>query len=156
MIHRPKREGISLLEVLISVTILSGSVLALASLISLANERARMVEEQSIAMRLAQSKMAEANAGIIPLTSQGFTPFDSTEAPPESEWEWSIDAETGDYEGLWTVTITVRAGRSITNLPPVTLTKMMIDPLSRGTTLDEAKIAGEEDTGEDTEGGTME
>src|SRR5947209_7590192 len=92
-----KRRGFSLLEVVVATAIF------LLGLIAIGGDRAVEVQQQSQAIQLCQSKMAEVIAGVVPLGSQGETPFDE-----EPDWSWSIDAEQqGDAASLWTVKITV-------------------------------------------------
>lgn len=137
------REGVSLLEVILSVSILVGAIAALGGLIDASSKRARLIEERSLAMQLCQSKMAEVSAGIVSLEGQAQGSFEDTEADPD--WEYSIDVEPAEFEGLYTVTVIVNNRRSPGR--EYSLRQIVLDPQMRGTTLDEAKIAGSDEEG---------
>src|SRR5207245_807929 len=95
-------------------------------------DRALEVTQQSQAIRLCQSKMAEVVSGVVSLTSQPDAPFDE-----DPDWNWSIDAEQqGDGANLWTVKITVRPANTNGPKGQASLTQIVFDPAQRGSTLD--------------------
>lgn len=151
MIAQPvsNRQGTSLLEVILALSILLGSVAALGTLLDSSNRQAEEMEERSLGMQLCQSKMAEIAAGIEPMDSQSNAPFEEFEAP--EGWEWSVEVEDAEFLGLYKVTVMVQNMNSFVGSPEITLSQMVLDPTARGTNLDEAKIAGEEETEEGTE-----
>ena len=97
------RRGLSLLEVLVALAIFLLSFVAIGRLVTLAGDQALEVQYQSQAARLAQSKLNEVIAGVVPLQGAASGTFDEDE-----DWHWSIDTEqNGNIANLWTVTVTV-------------------------------------------------
>jgi hypothetical protein len=121
---------LSLLEVLVSLTIFLLGMIAIGRLINLAGDQALQVKLESQATQLCQAKLAEVQAGVVPLSSQGDMPFD--DAP---DWNWSLDAQQDSSTGLWQVK--VKVSRQDTSGPKVEceLNQFMLDPSLRGNTL---------------------
>jgi len=126
---RVGRRGVTLLEVLVSLSIFLFSLIAIAHLISVSAQRAVDVQEESRATQLAQSKLAEVVWGIEPLGSSGGT-FD------DPDWSWSQESNQADLTGLWNVKITVRKERSDGTAHEFSLNQMVLDPSYRGSTFD--------------------
>jgi hypothetical protein len=77
--------------------------------------------------RLAQSKLAEVEAGAIPVTGGGSGTCDD-----EPTWNWTVDSSPATLPNLYLVTVTLShdlGGRQIT----VTLTQNVFDPQKMGT-----------------------
>ncbi len=122
------RPGISLLEVLVALGVFLLSLVAIFRLVTFASERAVDVHYESRALQLCQSKMAEAIAGVVPVSSpQSETPFDE-----DSDWSWSMDSEQGNVAGLWNVTVRVSRQRPDGSKMEVALSRMILDPSLRG------------------------
>jgi general secretion pathway protein I len=130
--RRPRRGGLTLLEVVISLAIFLFSLAAIAQLIRSASDRAMQAQFRQRAVFLCQSKLSEFAAGVQPMGSQGDTPFDD----PDSAWHWSANCDNSTATGLWTVQVTVTGPEGASNGVSVTLTQMMLDPTVRGNTMD--------------------
>jgi prepilin-type N-terminal cleavage/methylation domain-containing protein len=125
-----RRRGLSLLEVLVSLVIFLLGMIAIGRLLDIAGDQAFQIKLQSQATQLCQAKLAEVQAGVVPLSSQGDMPFD--DAP---DWNWSLDAQQDSGTGLWQVKIKV--SRQDVTGPKVEceLNQFMLDPSLRGNTL---------------------
>jgi general secretion pathway protein I len=136
--RRTRRSGFSLFEVLLALAIFLLAIGALSQTIFLANEQALAAEHKARATQLCQSKLAEVIAGVVPLESQNQTPFEEDE-----NFVWSLECQSGQAEGLWNVKVYVARLRSDgTILEDCTLTQMVLDPTSRGSTQDAVVVAG--------------
>lgn len=124
---RRQRRGLSLLEVLVALSIFLFALIGLGRLVELGGDRALDVQQQARGTQLCESKMAEVASGVVPLSSQGDTPFDD-----DPNWQWSLDCEQGNVTGLWTVTVTVKRQRANGTTQQSTLTQMLLDPTYRG------------------------
>ncbi len=123
------RSGLTLIEVLVALAIFLLSYVAIIRLISLGEDQALEIRWQSEGTRLAQSKMAEVVAGVIPLLSQSDQPFDNTGS---SAWNWSMSCEQETIPNLWQAEVTVSRDRPDGSLFEVTLSRLVIDPTTRG------------------------
>jgi prepilin-type N-terminal cleavage/methylation domain-containing protein len=135
MIVFPKRlaprSGLSLLEVLVALAIFLFSLVALGRLVTLGADRALEVEQRGHAAVLCRSKLAEVAAGVIPLSSQGDTPFDE-----DPDYTWSLDCEQGNVSGLWQVKVTVTRERKDGQKIQIALAQYLLDPSLRGSAMD--------------------
>ena len=126
---RSVRHGFSLLEVLLSLAIFLMSLVALGQLISIGGDMARDVQWMSRSLMLAESRMAELIAGSLPLSSVAETPCDE-----DTDFSWSVDAETGATTGIYQVTVTISRQRPDGSKFETKLNQMVLDPTIRGTT----------------------
>jgi type II secretion system protein I len=122
------RRGLSLLEVLVALTIFLFALIAISKLIDLGSQTAVEMDLRSQGASLAQSKLSEVIAGVVPLSSQSESPFDN-----DSDWVWTLDAEQDDIPGLYRVKIVVSHDMP-TGKVQVTLAQYVLDPNSRGST----------------------
>jgi hypothetical protein len=134
------RAGLSLLEVLAALTIFLFSLIALGRLIDVGGERARDVQYLSRASMIAQTKMSEVMAGVLPLTG-------SPESPAEDDpnWTWSVEATADGTPNLYHVTVTVSRALPDGSRFEVKLNQFVLDPAARGNTDGSATTA--DDTG---------
>jgi Tfp pilus assembly protein PilV len=120
------RTGLSLLEVLLSLTIFLIALGAIVSLVDHGSNRSADAALQTTATRLAQSKLAEVEAGAVSLTASSSDTF-----PVEPEWTWSVEPGTPPAPNLYPVTVRVSrqyGGR----LFEFSLTQMVFDPAQMG------------------------
>jgi len=100
--------GFSLLEVILALAILSGSVAVLGEVTRGAMENARIARDVTVAQLLCESKMAEVAAAITPAEMVTGVPFDETDDPALLDWLYTIEVESIDEEGgLLVVRVTV-------------------------------------------------
>jgi Tfp pilus assembly protein PilV len=119
-----RRAGLSLLEVILSLAILIMSMSALGLLIDMGSDHERTARLSNTAARLAQSKLAEFEAGI--------TTLDQTEGEFENDPGWTWTAEVQDQgSNLYQVTVTVAT--TARGQPfEFSVAQMMLDPTYRG------------------------
>lgn len=133
---RHRRPGLSLLEVLVALSIFLFSLIAIGQLITLSGEIARDVQQQGLAAQMAQSKMAEVNAGAIALSSVNDSPFDD-----DPDWQWSMDVTADSTPGLNRVEVRVFRSRSDGSRVESKLSQIVLDPSIRGSATDAASAA---------------
>ncbi len=123
---RRRRPGITLIEVLLALTILLLALAAIGQLVDVGSDHGIQARFHVRGTRLAQAKLAECEAGVIPLSGGEGTFTDDDEA-----WSWSVDAQPDAATNLYRVTVTVsRDNRG--KLFEITLAQMMYDPALMG------------------------
>jgi type II secretion system protein I len=133
--YAPFSRGLTLLEVIVAMSILLFSSLAIYHLVSIGTDRALDVQFHAKASMLCQSKLAELMFGGEPLSSSAAQSFKE-----EPEWQYEIDASDGDVTGLKKVRVTVKLEREGRTFVAVSLSRMILDPTMRGSTFD--KLTG--------------
>src|SRR5438270_379146 len=78
------RRGLSLIEVLLALAIMLMSLVAIGRLVDFGADRGLDARLNTQGARLAQAKMAEVEAGVIPLEGTAGGQFDD-----HPEWSWS-------------------------------------------------------------------
>ena len=109
---RSNRVGLSLLEVLLSIAILGGSLAVIGELVRMGaihGLNTRLISEANI---LCDAKMAELSAGVLELQSYG-----PTEIEENKEFYFSANVEDSSQLGLLFVTVNV--GQAGSNDDPV-------------------------------------
>ena len=101
-------DGFTLLEIILSLAILAGSLAALGEVMRSANLNAALAEDETRAQILAASIMDELAAGSRQLTAIQQTPLDTTDSPP---WMYSI--ETGQTQFNELVAVRVRVEQQV-------------------------------------------
>src|SRR5579884_1176726 len=127
--HSHRRQGITLLEVIVATAVFLFAISALLRLVSFAEARAVDVRQKNHATALAQSKLGEVLAGIVPLTTEEPQPFDA----PDSDYEWSLSANPSSVSsGLYAVTVTVTHRGTNGSAMQVAMSRMVLTPSYRG------------------------
>jgi type II secretory pathway pseudopilin PulG len=124
--HRSaRRPGLSLLEVLLALAIFIIALAAIGTLIGGANDRGAEARLFNTAARLAQSKLAEFEAGV-----SSFNETSGSFPAPDDAWQWTAQADL-QTSNLYLVTVTVSrdlGGRRF----EFSLGQMMLDPSLKG------------------------
>jgi len=126
-----RRDGLSLLEVLVSLAIFLMALTALTYLVNTSSNLAAQGRLRGRAAQLARSKMNEFAAGAIPLQPQPDASFDE-----EPDYRWSADVGGGAAQGLFTVTVTVTYRPDDPYPTVVSMSRMILDPAVTGSTQD--------------------
>ena len=96
--------GFTLLEVILSLAILAGSLAALGEVMRSADRSASTAEDETQAQILAASVMDELLSGSRELTTVDHAAFNTTDDPP---WVYSIEIEQTTYDELVAVRVRV-------------------------------------------------
>lgn len=136
---QPGRWGLSLLEVVLALVILSTSMVAIGQLMMIGARHSTTVQEQGRGLQYAQSLLDAVAVGVIPMESSGFSPIDT-----DPEWQYSLEVQDNSVAGLNVVVATVEviaqqpyalaastAGASNVPTKPSTvqLTRWIVDPI---------------------------
>lgn len=128
----------TLLEVLIALAIFFMSIMAISNLVDMARERAEEAGQRSIALLVAESKVAEMKAGVTALAS-GNGNWDT-----DDRYIWTADVQA---LGPVLYQVTVTAQRDGFSRSKVELVQYLADPQALGSTMD----AIPEETGDGTD-----
>lgn len=128
-----KRSGLTLMEVLVSLAIFLLSLGAIGQLISVGSDYALAAQFKQEGTFLCYSKLAELEAGAEPLQNQNGAAFQN-----DPNWTWSCTCQSMQQQPpmLMQVQVTVQRQRQFGSPIVVTMSKMIIDPANRGSTLD--------------------
>lgn len=122
------RAAFSLIEVLLAMAILLLALAAISQLVGIGSDSGLQARFTMRGTRLAESKMAEIEAGAIPLDSA--TQGGSFEGD-DSAWTWACDVQPANATNLHQVTVTVK--RDFRGTPfEITLARLMLDPAFTG------------------------
>lgn len=143
-----RRTGLTLMEVLCALAIFLLALVGIGTLVTQSSDRAILIQQQIEATRLCQSKMAEIDAGAIPLQSVENQPFDE-----DDTWLWSLQCEQGSVTGLWQVNLRVSRQQRDGSYVESSLFRYLLDPTLRGSTFD-AGVPLAEDSATGTTGTT--
>ena len=138
-----RRQGLTLLEVLIALAIFFMSIMAISNLVDMARERAEEAGQRSIALLVAESKVAEMKAGVTALSS-GNGNWDT-----DDRYIWTADVQA---MGPILYQVTITAQREGFSRSKVELVQYLADPQALGSTMD--AIPEETGAGTDTSGTT--
>jgi general secretion pathway protein I len=141
------RHGLTLIEVLLALAILLMSLAAIGQLVDVGSDRGLDARFHVIGTRLAQAKLAEFEAGVIPIDGGSGTCDDE----PEWSWEVSSSAETATnlYRVTATVHRTVRGKRF-----EIALGQLVYDPAMTGSAAQAQKPSQADVDSAEVNGGT--
>ncbi len=117
------RRGLSLLEVILAIAILGGSMAVIFELVRIGVISAIETRVRSEANILCDAKMAEVSAGVIELK-----PIAATIIAESPTWMYSVDVrESPGQLGLLVVTVTVEQAQ-VANPISMSIVRFMPDP----------------------------
>lgn len=119
---RKNQSGFSLLEVILAIAILGGSMVVIGHGFFLGYRSVRNARMIGTGNRLADSAMAELAAGVVEPTS-----VSSKAIPNEDGWVYSIEIEDAPVPGLLSAVVKVENTRFQPNVA-ISITRMVIDP----------------------------
>jgi len=96
--------GFTLLEIILALAILAGSLAALGEVMRLSDQTSERTGDETQAQILAESVMAELEAGYLQFAAVDNAPFDLATDPP---WTYSIALEPTQYDELVLVRVKV-------------------------------------------------
>ena len=106
-----RKAGFSLLEVILALAILAGSIAMLGEANQMALKNAEGARDLAHAQLLCESKMSEIVTGITSTDSVSNAQFDATMTdsldPSGAGWLYSIESQSASKQGLLTVRVTV-------------------------------------------------
>jgi prepilin-type N-terminal cleavage/methylation domain-containing protein len=118
------RHGFSLLEVILAMAILVGSLAVLSQLVDLGSGSAVEARMRTDAILRCESKMQELVAGVLPIESVSSVPFED-----DPNWQWSVEVASDLTEGLLAVIVTVdQAGTTSPTPISFQLYRLIRDP----------------------------
>jgi prepilin-type N-terminal cleavage/methylation domain-containing protein len=135
--RRPRRRGMTLLEVITALAIFLLAMVVFSQIITLGTDTALETQFRGEAAEKCASKLNEVLIGAIPLSSQSDVPFED-----DPNWTWSLDAEEGNVANLWNVTVHVSRQRgSGQRMEYCALNQMVLDPSVRGSSFDTIAVS---------------
>lgn len=132
----PRGRGFSLLEIILSLTILGGAMAVLGEAVRSGMHNARIARDLTDAQLYCESKLSEIEAGLLttdPVTDVPIEPMqdsvlESSTDSFETGWLYSIESQVIDEAGLVQVAVTVSQDPAITKDPVrFTLTRLILD-----------------------------
>ena len=144
--RRPARRGLSLVEVLLALAIMLLSLAAVSQLMNIGTSRGIEARLYARGVRLSQAKMAELEAGVVPLDQ----PTNGTFDDPDSDWSYTIDSQPQGVPNLYTVTVKVSRDNKGKTFE-VALGQLIYDPRYQGAA--GAAVSGTSTTTTSTTGG---
>lgn len=131
--NRTHRAGFSLLEILLALSILGGSLAVLSQIAEIGTSAAREARGLATCRILCQAKLTEvlldATAGISP-PSMFDAPLESFDSASITSYRHTIEVQQGSMDGLLSVRVTVQAvdPDSDNAIATVSLTRWLVDP----------------------------
>ena len=141
------RQGLSLLEVILSIAIFGLSMVAIGHLFNLGFRSAADVQLRSEANMIAETTMAEISAGVIDLSSGGGI------AEGSPKWQYEVNSQESKQPGLLSVTVRVSlANDPGNNNVSVSLVRLLVDPNFEP---EQPTAAGSSSSGSSSSGSTI-
>ncbi|MGB0599678.1 MAG: type II secretion system minor pseudopilin GspI [Rubripirellula sp.] len=119
-----RRNGFTLLEVLISISLMVVALTGINQLIANGERSLRNCRDRTTALQICQSKMALLLAGGMPVGNRGVIQSCNT---PHLEWTWRWTVSKTDDQGLANLSVEVMPGsKAGRQMPSVLLARMIV------------------------------
>lgn len=119
-----RRNGFTLLEVLISISLMVVALTGINQLIANGERSLRNCRDRTTALQICQSKMALLLAGGMPVGNRGVIQSCDT---PYLEWTWRWTISKTDDQGLANLSVEVMPGsKAGRQMPSVLLARMIV------------------------------
>lgn len=130
-IRSNRRNGFSLLEILLSLAILGGALAVLSQIVGTGGDASRNARELSMARLLCQSKMAELLVSKVQPVAVPSTPLPSPDSESDTQFNYMVEVGQAPMAGLLTIRISVDAVSMDGGLPiaSYSISRWLIDPL---------------------------
>ena len=131
--RRGRRRGFSLLEILLALAILGGSLAVLSRIVDTGISASREARDLAVARLICQSKLSQllldSTAGISPL-SVPMSPVESFDSQSSTPFYYAVDIQPGQLDGILVIRVMVEAQdpNGGAALARYSLTRWMIDP----------------------------
>lgn len=128
------RSGFSLLEILLALAILGGSLAILSSIADTGVSAAREARDLSVARLLCQAKLSEvmldASANRISPVPVPESPLESFDSESLTPFTYSVEVQPGQLDGILIIRVVVTAQNPDSDIPiaKYSLVRWMIDP----------------------------
>lgn len=104
------RAGLSLLEVILSLAILSGAIATIGELVRQGAQHAQIARDLTHAQIKCESLLAELQAGLL-------VPESVSDVPIDDDWSYSMEVESLESDGVLIVRLTVSQNASAATRP---------------------------------------
>jgi general secretion pathway protein I len=126
-VGRNRRNGLSLLEVVLALSILAVAAALLAQITKQATDNGLLAQRLSTAQILCESKMSEVLSGAIPLTATDWTQI--TDTTRRGSWYYKIKTESATRPNMIGVRLGISDNPEATPNPELFyIVRWMIDP----------------------------
>lgn len=115
--------GLTLLEVILALTILALSMVAIGELIRMGTHSARDAQDLTQAQILCESKLSEIVAGAAP-----YEPVDRAMFPTDPDWYYSVMLEPTEEQGVMALAVIVETHIQRQRPVAFTLVRWVPDP----------------------------
>ncbi len=125
-----RRAGLSLLEVMLALAILGGSIAVVGELMRFGMRNAEAARDLSTAQVFCEAKINEIASGLLPPQAIANTPIEEiANLDAAGLWLYSVDVQQIDQQGLISVTVSVFQDPNLKTRPvEFSLVRWMIDP----------------------------
>jgi len=125
------RGGFSLLEILLALAILGGTLAVLSQIVGLGGDASRSARELAMARLLCQSKLSELLVSNLTPVAVVSTPISGPDSDSDTQFNYAVEIGTAPMDGLLALRVSVEAvnpdgGPAIASY---SITRWIIDPL---------------------------